>query len=40
MIHPVSHPRAVGVTVVFGISLMLGYVAIRLLLTNPATAAE
>jgi len=38
--HPVSHPRAVGVTVVFGISLTLGYIAIRLLLTNPETAAK
>jgi uncharacterized membrane protein len=40
LVHPVSHPRAVGVTVVFGISLTLGYVAIRLLLANPAATAE
>jgi len=35
--HPWSHTRALGVTFIFGFSLMLGYVAIRLLLTPAAS---
>jgi uncharacterized membrane protein len=37
MNHPWNHPRALGVTFIFGFSLMLGYVAIRLLLSGPAS---
>jgi len=38
MNHPWSHTRALGVTFIFGFSLMLGYIAIHLLLSGPATS--
>jgi uncharacterized membrane protein len=37
VIHPLSYPRALGVTVVYGVGLLLGYIALHF--WHPPTAA-
>jgi len=36
--HPLSHPQTVGVTFIYGITLLLGYIALRVLQPNPGIA--